>query len=147
MGRVKLIFSANDGPMGAFCCAWSWCQYSHMGAITPDDRLVWEARPFHGVVETNRAEFHARYKRWAEYAYPCKNPDAFFAFLESQKGKGYDWGLIGLGIGQNWDNPSWWYCSELIAGAFEAAGDPLFRPEFRFRILPRHIYMLAPGRG
>jgi len=59
-----------------------------------------------------------------------------------QVGKSYDWAAVfSLPFRGDWENKRKWFCSELIAYAFEAAGVPLFR-ERPFRITARDIYIL-----
>lgn len=64
----------------------------------------------------------------------------FRQFLLDQLGKPYDFGAIaGFAIHRDWRDRSKWFCSELTAAAFEAAGAPLLRADNVDRISPRDL--------
>lgn len=86
-------------------------------------------------------------ERVGEYAIvemPCRDAQAIIDTARSQLGKKYDWtGLVGIAIhSRNWQEEDSWWCSELIAWAFDKGGNPLFTPEARIRITPQHLFML-----
>ena len=53
--------------------------------------------------------------------------------------------IVGLGLHRDWQEDDRWFCSELVAWAFEKAGEPLFRAEVLRRVTPQHLWMLAPA--
>lgn len=49
-----------------------------------------------------------------------------WAFAEAQVGRGYDWrGILGFLTRSDGQRPRLWFCSELVASAFDSAGVPL----------------------
>jgi uncharacterized protein YycO len=64
-------------------------------------------------------------------------------FLFQQVGKPYDTGAIAnLLIQRQWRAEDKWFCSELIARAFEQAGAPLLNPHMEvWRISPRDLQL------
>lgn len=58
-------------------------------------------------------------------------------FLFQQKGKPYDYkSILGFLIKRDWRATDSWFCSELVAAAFEHAGIPLLRTEECNRVSP-----------
>ena len=68
-----------------------------------------------------------------------------FNWATTQLGKPYDFtALFGLALDRNWREDDSWFCSELVAAAFEAVGAPLFNLSTPvYRITPRDI-LLSP---
>lgn len=66
-------------------------------------------------------------------------------WAQQQVGKPYDFSAIsGIALDRNWHDESKWFCSELVAVAFEKAGHPLLstRPSAAFyRITPRDLLL------
>jgi len=58
-------------------------------------------------------------------------------------GKSYDFSAIGgIALDRNWRDSHRWFCSELIAAAFEAVGSPLLNPSANvWRITPRDLLL------
>ena len=85
-------------------------------------------------------------KRGAIIELPCRDPQAVIAAAASQIGKPYDYtAILGLGLRRDWQEEDAWFCSELVAWAFQHAGDPLFRADCLRRVTPQHLWMLAPA--
>lgn len=63
----------------------------------------------------------------------------------TQVGKPYDFSAVtGIVLNRNWHNEDKWFCSELVAVAFEKAGAPILstRPSSAFwRITPRDLLL------
>jgi uncharacterized protein YycO len=68
-----------------------------------------------------------------------------YEWAKGQIGKAYDFSAVtGIALNRNWRNPEKWFCSELVAAAFEAVGSPLLstRPSVGvFRITPRDLLL------
>ena len=63
-------------------------------------------------------------------------------FAHAQLGKPYDYSaLLGVLAHRDWHADDRWYCSELIAAAFESVGLPLLRSEFADRVTPATLYL------
>ena len=68
-----------------------------------------------------------------------------FAWALTQQGKKYDWrAILGLAVDRSWQERGRWFCSELVAAAFEKINLPLlnFYAPVAF-ITPRDL-MLSP---
>lgn len=144
MDKTRLIFSRSHGVFSPLVRAVTWSDWSHCGILTKDNTVVESAFKLGGVVETPYALFTERVDSYTIVEMDCRDAQAIIDAARSQIGKPYDWtGLFGILFhNRNWQEEDKWWCSELIAWAFEQAGEPLFTPETRIRISPQHIYML-----
>lgn len=116
-----------------------WSPWSHCGVIDGD--TVVEALMGVGVVRTPLADVKARSSEWAIVAYPGDVAEAIAA-AHKQVPSPYDTlGVVGIGLHRRWQDPSAWFCSELVAFALAAGGLHLFRAE-QWRITPYHLWML-----
>lgn len=62
-------------------------------------------------------------------------------FGKAQLGKPYDLtAIFGILAHRDWHDPNHWFCSELNAAMFEAAGDPLLRADELDRVPPGLLY-------
>jgi uncharacterized protein YycO len=76
---------------------------------------------------------------------PCKDDAAAFYKALSQVGKPYDLtALFGWLSGRDWQEEDKWFCSELVAWAFDQAGSPLFRDGVLSRVTPQNLWMVRP---
>ena len=74
---------------------------------------------------------------------PCADEVVAFAAAESQIGKPSDWtALLGWLVGRVWQDMDSWFCSELVAWAFEQGGSPLFRDGVLSRVTPQNLGMI-----
>jgi len=69
-----------------------------------------------------------------------------YTWARTQIGKPYDYGMIsGMIMNRDWHRSNRWYCSELVAAAFDQVGSPLFNPTFSVNwVTPRDI-LLSPS--
>jgi uncharacterized protein YycO len=136
-------FSPGVGTAGAIVryATWSWC--AHVGFKITDGGHVLDAAPgtgvsIHNVVDDPGTQY---------YRVDC--PDAVLAkalhWALGQIHKPYDWTAIyGMAVHRDWHDESRWFCSELIEGAFDAAGYPLVVDNGLVnRITPRDL-LLSP---
>jgi uncharacterized protein YycO len=98
-------------------------------------------------VKLRSAHASQRYTCVLRFAAPAI--DQAFAWALTQAGKPSDFSAIcGIALDRNWRDSHRWFCSELIAAAFEAVGSPLFNPSANvWRITPRDLLLsmnLAP---
>jgi len=144
MSQIQLIFCTNpSNPLSWAIRAGSWSRWSHVAVV--DGETVIEAIALHGVVRTPLALRQAQDSRWSMSSLPCANPPAVVAAAASQIGKPYDYtGVLGIGLHRNWQEDDSWFCSELVAWAFETGGSALFRPNASHRVTPQHLWMLQP---
>lgn len=99
-----------------------------------------EAAAFHGVRVRPLADLLAASSKHRIVEMPG-DPYKVITAARSQIGKPYDWlGVLGIGLHRNWQADDSWFCSELVAWAFEAAGSPLFRAP-HWRITPQDLFL------
>lgn len=136
---ILLRFSPGAGPLAWIVrqATWSWC--AHVGFKSESGDVV-DATPEFGVSARRTAdEPGTRYFR--VNATDARIRDAL-VFAGSQIGRPYDWtGCIGIGLHRDWHQEKSWFCSELVAWAFERAGCPLLRADHLDRVTPADLLM------
>lgn len=146
MSSVRLLFSTTRLPLSVVIRAVTWSRWSHVALVDGD--TVIEAVALHGVRRMPLAEAVSRTSDFALTDLPAQNPQAILSVAASQLGKPYDYtALLGLALRRDWQTDNAWFCSELVAWAFDAAGQPLLRPKFERRVYPQHLWMLPPARS
>lgn len=139
MSAVRVVFTRRHTLGSVLLRAALWSAWSHCALIDGDEII--EAAAGSGVRARPLAELIAESSEWEIIEIPVRNPAAVIAAARSQIGKPYDWrGVIGIGFRRRWQDEDAWFCSELVAYAFEAAGDLLFRAK-RWRIRPPDLYI------
>lgn len=139
MSAVRIVFTRRHTLGSVLLRAALWSAWSHCALLDGDE--VVEAVAFHGVRERPLAELLAESSEHEIIEIPASNPEAVIAAARSQLGKPYDWrGVVGIGFRRRWQDTGGWFCSELVAWAFEQAGEPLFRVQ-TWRITPRDVYL------
>ena len=110
-----------------------------------DGDHVIESMPRHGVRRIPLQQALGNASRYAFARLAARRPATIAAAATSQLSKPYDYeAIVGMGLHRDWQRPDAWFCSELLAWAFQEAGEPLFRPELTRRVTPQHFWMLAP---
>lgn len=135
---TRVIFTRNHTPGSILLRTFLWSPWSHCAIV--DGEEVIEAAAFGGVRARPLADMLADATKMAILTLPG-DPQAVIAAARSQIGKPYDWqGVAGIGFRRRWQDDDAWFCSELVAWAFEAGGHPLFRTQ-PWRITPRDLYL------
>lgn len=135
---VQVVFSRNHTPGSILLRGFLWSPWSHCALVDGD--TVIEAAAFHGVRERPLRDFMADATKAAMLELPG-DAGAIIAAARSQIGKPYDWqGVAGIGFRRRWQDDDAWFCSELVAWAFEVGGHPLFRSK-PWRVTPRDLYL------
>lgn len=138
MSLVKVVFARQHRVASLLLRTFLWSAWSHCAVVDGDE--VIEASALHGVRTRPLADLLADASQYEVVDVPSLNPAAVIAAARAELGKPYDWfGVAGFGFRRQWQEPDSWFCSELVAWAFHAAGQPLFRVE-TWRITPRDIY-------
>lgn len=133
---IRLQFSTNKGIFARLTRWATWGEYSHVDFILPDGKLL-GALP-EGV------EVHSPRKYTKVIVYEVDAPKEVLEMALTQVGKKYDWkGILGFGIKKRVESKNKWFCSELVAWAFEQAGSPLLLTDKHWRISPRDL-LLSP---
>lgn len=146
MGRLSLLFCNDTGLVSRAVRGFTWSRWSHVAMI--DGYGAVEALPGEGVTITETQDILMRSRAFELVDLPCRDPIAVRAAAASQFGKPYDWSaVLGIALRRDWRQDDAWFCSELVAWAFEAAGEPLFREGTLRRVTPEHLWMLAPAES
>lgn len=142
MGVVRVLFTRRRLPVSLLIRLVTWSEWSHVEIL--DGEALIGADMINGVCVTPLAHRLEISSRVALVEFPCADPAAVIAQVRSQLGKGYDYlGLLGLVTHQRrWQSTEDWFCSELVAYAFESAGYPLFRANMASRITPQSLWLL-----
>lgn len=117
----------------------SWC--SHVEFVTGAG-WTFGAQPFGGIRwrSPEESKLYTRAERFRVGGIQ----DAL-EWAETQTGKHYDLSAVfGMAFDRNWRSQGRFFCSELVALAFEKAGSPLLNPTADvWRITPRDL-LLSP---
>jgi uncharacterized protein YycO len=117
----------------------SWC--SHIEFKNTADQTTLGARSMGGVRIRPCAKDH--YTKVEQFT--AAGIGQAYEWAKTQTGKPYDFSAItGMAINRDWRNESKYFCSELIALAFEKAGSPVLstRPSVGvYRITPRDLLL------
>lgn len=134
---ITLQFSTQRNVFAGLVKWFTWSPYSHVDFVLPDGRLL--GARFFGGVKIREPEQFSKVERFTVEA-----PAEVLDLAGSQIGQPYDWtGILGILARSNWQDSRGWFCSELIAWAFHAAGHPLLRSHKMHRITPRDL-LLSP---
>ena len=126
MKQLPLMFRHGSGASSDLIAWFGGGSWSHVDFVMPDGRLL-------GIREDNIGGGSGVRIRPADYEKPKRSEvltlnctdtqyERYTAFLELQLGKPYDKpGIFGFITGRDWHDPLSWFCSELQAGAAEAA--------------------------
>ena len=120
----------------------TWSSWSHVALVLPDGIHAVEAT-WPRVRLTTVAQIRHAHRKTTMADLPCLYPDLAGAWALAQVGLPYDWGaLVGMLLERDWTEPWSWFCSELVAAAFEEGGSPLFRKSAIYRVTPGMVWML-----
>lgn len=145
---MRVLLTSGMGATGALIRWYNWSWAAH-AALLLDDGQVLDATPSRGVA-LHEPDIYAREQAF-DLVLPDGTPfpkevlDRAEAWARSQEGDHYDWGgICALALrSDDWHTPGRWFCSELVIGAFEAAGLPLVQTDHLDRISPRDL-LLSP---
>lgn len=132
---IKLQFSTNNS-IGSCLVRWfTWSEFSHVDFLLDDNTLL--GADFGGVaIRNNNPDRFTK-----TVVFEIDAPQDVITIARQEIGKGYDFaGILGLLHRRNWQSKSKWFCSELVAYAFNRAGYPLLNnSEAHWRITPRDL--------
>ena len=141
MAQLQLLFTTTRWPASWLIRTGTWSAWSHV-ALVDGDQVI-ESVMGHGVRRVPLYSAIRRASRHALVSLSARNPALIIAAAGEQLGKPYDYSaILGLGLHRDWQEDDAWFCSELVAWAFQQAGEPLFRAECLRRVTPQHLYML-----
>lgn len=141
MAFITLRFTAESDLVSASIRFKTWCGFSHCEFVL-DDGTTLAARSSGGVAI--RPLNYAKFSQVAYYTVEVTDAEkkAILDFARAQLGKGYDFEAIaGVVVHRDWRSKDRWFCSELVAAAFEVA-KPLVNVSPNVdRIVPRDILL------
>lgn len=147
MATVRVLFTHRRHLGSLAIRLGTWSTWSHVDLV--DDRgavpeLIGAVAPT-GVVRQPMAERLRLASQAALVEFSVRDRNAVLDAAASQLGRPYDWlGVAGIALrGRDWQEDDCWFCSELVAWSFSAAGEPLFRADLVSRVVPQHLWMLA----
>lgn len=133
-------FATGHGLASALIRAetWDWC--SHVSFKLEDGSLL-DATSMNGVSIRHVKDDPSTTAQCYEFVGDPHVVDDAVRWARTQLGKPYDWtGILGLTFrDRNWHEDDSWFCSELVAEAFEQAGTPLLDLPDCYRITPRDL--------
>ncbi|BCG50053.1 hypothetical protein [Ralstonia phage RP13] len=139
MSSLKIRFVSDSGVVSSIIRFWTWSQWSHVELWTPDGWLG--ARTDGDGVSIKPYNYNSPLKEEL-LVLEVPDYDSAIKFAYDQVGKKYDYGAIaGLGVREDWDDPSKWFCSEYIYCIAQKGGIELLRTEGVNRVTPRDLYM------
>ena len=134
---ITVQFSRKRDPFSALIRWFTWSEFSHVDIVLPDGRLL-------GATALGGVQIRTPEKFEAVEQFTVEAPDDVVKIASLEVGKPYDWtGIFGIVGRRNWQDPDRWFCSELVAWAFQKAGCPLLRSPRSHRITPRDL-LLSP---
>ena len=132
---ITLEFSRSPGLVGQVIRTATWSEWDHVSFVAPGGTLL-SALPGRGVTLAPRTAGAV----WQRFE--IGSPSAIYRRALGQIGKPYDWSaVIGIGLHRDWREEDSFFCSELVAWAFEVTGWPLLRADRLNRITPRDLAM------
>lgn len=143
MGSVEIAYSRSYTIGSAVIRAATWSGWSHNALVMPDGISTIEAAWPRGVQYGSLGALERRSSKVRVIRIDgVPNPAAVYRFAEQQVGRPYDtWGVLGLGLRREWDDPESWWCSELIEAALAAGGRQRFATHAH-RVTPQHSWMV-----
>lgn len=140
---MRVLFAKSNTPISMAIRVDTWSSCSHVALLEPDGKHVIEARFPQGVQRVTLEAFIAdNTSVWCRDI-PCRNEPAAIAWAKTQIGHKYDWSaLLGFPLHRDWAHSGEWFCSELVAMAFEKGGSPLFNSDEINRITPEHMVII-----
>jgi hypothetical protein len=135
--KIKLRFVKNKTIWSKLVRIFTWSEFSHVDYVF-DDGKCFGALPQIGVnFNTLRVDYCEFYEM------EVKDKAKIEFWLLSQRGKAYDWmAILAMPFRRNWQDPSDWFCSELIATALEQ-DTPMINEPNKYRVTPRDL-LLSP---
>lgn len=139
MAVIRLV--SGKGISSGIIKLGTFSKWSHVDLLTPDGAYL-GARLDGGVLARNPG-YDGRNDdvQFRHVSLSAAQEDRLWNFAYSQIGKPYDFSaILGIAFRRDWREDDAWFCSELVAAAFEHAGRPLLLGELN-RITPRDISM------
>lgn len=140
---MKVLLCTSNLP-GALLIRWmTGSQWSHCALLSDDGMAIEATWPRVRMVRSDKIV--AAHTKSTVIDIPCDAPQAAWDWAAKQVGKPYDLTvLFGWLTGRDWQEDDSWFCSELVAKAFDAGFSPLFRDGSLSRVTPQNLWMIRP---
>ena len=146
---MKYIYlsTENWSPASILIRYGTRCSWSHAGFFNSEQNCYLSAQ-VKGGVAVRSTEGSKLTEKFSKRMF-CTAPgiDEAYAWAVTQIGKPYDWrAILGIAGGNDdWHCGEDYFCSELVASAFEEIGKPLLNPDtVVWRVTPRDL-LLSPN--
>ncbi|MBX9687082.1 MAG: hypothetical protein K2X27_10295 [Candidatus Obscuribacterales bacterium] len=125
--KIGLRFITSNSVVSQAIRAVTWSEYSHVDLIVKSNAGLALLGAQADGVKLRTWNYCQPTKILNLYAdVPDKAGEQVFEFTHAQIGKPYDYtALVGNLLHRDWQEDDSWFCSELIAAAFDKAGYPL----------------------
>ena len=122
-GKVWLRF-ITEKDFSSWAIRWfTWSDWSHVDFALPSGKFL--GARLDGGVQIRPHD----YIKPSDFCYAyvtVEDPRRIYGWATSQIGKPYDWRAIaGFLPRENWHDPGHWFCSELVAQAFQLKDEPI----------------------
>lgn len=138
---IKLRFITENNLPSALIRYYSFSSWSHVDFVWPTGAYLGarlkggvQIRPANYVTPAKQAFFGIELGREKERE--------ILGIAMAQIGKPYNWrGITGFALNEDWQGGKSWFCSQLVAHCFAAAGEPLLRVSHTDRVTPADLTM------
>lgn len=148
MEHINLLFTRNKKIGSILIRGITWSEWSHVEIMTDEQTVIGANIPV-GVVEVSLEERLSHCTEHQIVRVPVTEDikRRVIEWARGQVGRPYDYlGLLSFFAKHDLNDDRSWFCSELVAAAFEHGGAPIFWPGSTYRITPQDIYMLPYER-
>jgi uncharacterized protein YycO len=138
---IRIRFVTEDSLVSALIRQHTWCEYSHVEFLLDDGTTL--GAHASGGVRIRPADYD-KFTKIAVFEVRMTVEQKFqiMSFAQAQLGKAYDCEAIaGIVLHRDWRASDKWFCSELVAAAFEQALPLLNVQESVNRIVPRDLLL------
>lgn len=138
---LTIRFVTEDDLVSALIRDKTWSPYSHVEFVLDDGTTL--GAHFSGGVAIRPLNY-AKFSKEERFDIPVTDEQKalILAFAHAQVGKSYDMTAIaGMCLDRDWRNRDKWFCSELVAAAFELAVPLLRIADDVDRISPRDLLL------
>lgn len=141
--RIRLIFSNSPLPLAVAIRLVTWSEWSHVGLILDDGRVIDATYSHHGVRIRSLDDFKKASREWTIVELPVNDAREVYRAAVSQLDRPYDiTGLFGVLFNNHrWNEDDSWFCSELVAYAMLHSGNPIVPANFVGRVTPQRVWM------
>ena len=138
---IKLRFITENNIGSRIIRYYSWSEFSHVDFVWPTDAYLGarldggvRLRPYNYTKPAKQAFFGIELGKTKERE--------ILGIAFAQIGKPYNWkGITGFALNEDWQSGKSWFCSQLVAHCFAAAGEPLLRVSHSDRVTPSDLTM------